>query len=88
MVENGTAVYSIGGLRDVFQAGTAQVITSGSIEGTYRALDEDNTWKTDAGETVMPYHKLTRDSIQPVKWGACRPFSVFVRLFNFYAKYR
>ncbi|MDR3415994.1 MAG: CocE/NonD family hydrolase [Nevskia sp.] len=64
---------------DVAPDGSAQEITGGSIEGTFRALDQANTWTTDSGEILLPWHVLTRDSLEPVTPNQVTRYDIQVR---------
>jgi len=53
-------------LDDVAPDGSSLEISSGSVEGTFQAIDTANSWTTPNGEYAMPYHALTRASLQNV----------------------
>ncbi len=64
---------------DLAPDGKAQEITTGSIEGSYRAIDNSNSWSAPNGELVLPYHLLTRASLQAVTPGAVTRYDIKIK---------
>lgn len=64
---------------DVAPDGTAVELTSGSLLGTFRALDERRTWRTSDGRILSPYHLDTRAALRPVAPGRVIRYDLKIR---------
>lgn len=56
-------------LEDVAPDGTVTELTSGALMGSMRALDEARSWPSGNGGWLLPFHRLTAESRQPVPVG-------------------
>ena len=64
---------------DVAPNGSAVELTSGSLLGSFRALDDERTWKASDGRPILPYHPFTRASKKPVTPGVLTRYDIDVR---------
>jgi len=53
-------------LEDVAPGGTSLPLTSGALAGSFRALDQDQSWFAADGTPMLPYHPYTKASLQAV----------------------
>jgi uncharacterized protein len=65
-------------LEDVDPGGKSTSITAGGLLGSFRSLDEDQTWRAPDGNPILPYHHYTRASVQAVPEGKVTRFDVEV----------
>ena len=63
-------------VEDVAPSGTSTPITSGALLGSFRALDEDRTWRSASGRPLQPYHPYTRASATPVVPGEVTRYDI------------
>ncbi len=63
---------------DVAPDGTANVLTSGLLEGRQRAMDRSRSWFAPDGHPLLPYHPYTQAALQPVVPGRVTRYNVEV----------
>jgi putative CocE/NonD family hydrolase len=56
-------------LEDVYPDGRAVPLTSGALLGSFRALDQGQSWYGAGRRLLLPYHPYTRQSVRPVPVG-------------------
>jgi hypothetical protein len=66
-------------LFDVAPDASATELTGGALLGSLRALDRRRSWRAPGGGFVLPYHRLTADSQQPVPAGESVRYEIEVR---------
>jgi putative CocE/NonD family hydrolase len=65
-------------LEDIDPAGTSTSLTAGGLLGSFRALDDGQTWRTPGGNPILPYHPYTRASVTAVPTDKVTRFDVEV----------
>jgi len=65
-------------LEDVDPSGTSTSLTAGGLLGSFRALDDRQTWTARGGNPILPYHPYTRASVVPVPTDKVTRFDVEV----------
>jgi putative CocE/NonD family hydrolase len=65
-------------LEDIDPSGTSTPITAGGLLGSFRALDDSQTWRAPGGNPMLPYHPYTRASVTAVPTGQVTRFDVEV----------
>ncbi|MBF6333131.1 CocE/NonD family hydrolase [Nocardia transvalensis] len=66
-------------VQDIAPDGTATALTDGQLAGSFRALDEDRSWRTPDGSLIGPFHPDTREALLPVVPGVMTEYNVKVR---------
>src|SRR5207249_974353 len=59
---NRNEVELVATLEDVAPDGTSLPLTGGALLGSFRALDDELTWRGPDGRPLAPYHPYTRES--------------------------
>jgi putative CocE/NonD family hydrolase len=65
-------------LEDIDPSGTSTSLTAGGLLGSFRALDDKQTWRAPDGKPILPYHPYTRASVTPVETGKVTRFDIEV----------
>jgi len=65
-------------VEDVAPGGTSSPLTSGALLGSFRQLDQSNTWLAPDGRPLIPYHPYTRASQAPVLPGVVTRYDIEV----------
>jgi uncharacterized protein len=65
-------------IEDVDPGGKSTSLTAGGLLGSFRALDDGQTWRAPGGNPMLPYHPYTRASVTPVEAGKVTRFDVEV----------
>jgi hypothetical protein len=65
-------------VEDVDPSGSSSSLTAGGLLGSFRALDEGQTWRAPDGNPLLPYHPYTRASVKAVPTGDVTRFDIEV----------
>jgi putative CocE/NonD family hydrolase len=65
-------------VEDIDPSGTSSSLTAGGLLGSFRALDEGQTWRAPDGNPLLPYHPYTRASVKAVPTGDVTRFDIEV----------
>lgn len=55
---------------------TSTTMTSGALDAEFRAIDPSMSWHNQAGQTILPYHPFTADSLETVPAGIPRLYQI------------
>ena len=65
-------------VEDVDPGGSSSSLTAGGLLGSFRALDEGQTWRASDGNPLLPYHPYARASVNAVPEGEVTRFDIEV----------
>jgi putative CocE/NonD family hydrolase len=65
-------------VEDIDPSGTSSSLTAGGLLGSFRALDEGQTWRAPDGNPLLPYHPYTRAAVKAVPTGDVTRFDIEV----------
>jgi uncharacterized protein len=65
-------------IEDVDPGGRSTSLTAGGLLGSFRDLDERQTWRAPDGNAILPYHPYTRASVKAVPGDKVTRFDVEV----------
>jgi uncharacterized protein len=65
-------------VEDIDPSGSSSSLTAGGLLGSFRTLDEAQTWRAPDGNPMLPYHPYTRASVKAVPEGAVTRYDIEV----------